>query len=77
MPINIDVNVILLVIAISIFLLLDSLNQFTITMIILSTIFVIVVSTIILCVILLLSPFIISLLIIISITSLFKDKTKY
>lgn len=77
MPINIDVNVILLVIAISIFLLLDSLNQFTITMIILSTIFVIVVSTIILCVILLLSPFIISLLIIISIISLFKDKTKY
>ena len=77
MPINIDVNVILLVIAISIYLLLDSLNQFTITMIILSTIFVIVVSTIILCVILLLSPFIISLLIIISIISLFKDKTKY
>lgn len=77
MPINIDVNVILLVIAISIFLLLDSLNQFTITMIILSTIFVIVVSTIILCVILLLSPFIISLLIIISIISLFKNKTKY
>lgn len=77
MPINIDVNVILLVIAISIFLLLDSLNQFTITMIILSTIFVIVVSTIILCVILLLSPFIISLLIIISIIYLFKDKTKY
>lgn len=77
MPINIDVNVILLVIAISIFLLLDSLNQFTITMIILSTIFVIVVSTIILCVILLLSPFIISLLIIISIISLFKDKTNY
>lgn len=77
MPINIDINVILFVIIISIFLLLDSLNEFTITMLILSTIFVIVVSTIILCVILLLSPFIISFLIIISIISLFKNKTKY
>lgn len=77
MPINIDINVILLIIAISIFLLLDSLNEFTITMIILSTIFVVVVSTIILCAILLLTPFIIGLLIIISIISLFKDKTKY
>lgn len=77
MPINIDINVILFIIIISIFLLLDSLNEFTITMIILSTIFVIVVSTIILCAILLLTPFIIGLLIIISIISLFKDKTKY
>lgn len=77
MPINIDINVILFIIIISIFLLLDSLNEFTITMIILSTIFVIVVSTIILCAILLLCPFIISLLIIISIISLFKNKTKY
>ena len=40
MPINIDINVILFVIIISIFLLLDSLNEFTITMIILSIIYI-------------------------------------
>lgn len=77
MSINIDINVILFIIIISIFLLLDSLNEFTITTIILSTIFVVVVSTIILCAILFLTPFIIGLLIIISIISLFKNKTKY
>ena len=74
MSINIDISVLLLAIVIGIFLLIDSLNQFTITKIMLSIIFVIIVSTIILCVFLLLSPFIIILLIIALFISLFKDK---
>lgn len=74
MPINMDMNVLLLAIAVSIFLLIDSLNQFTITTIILSIIFVIIVSIIILCAFLLLSPFIIILIIIALVISLFQDK---
>lgn len=74
MSINIDISVLLLAIVIGIFLLIDSLNQFTITKILLLIIFVIIVSTIILCVFLLLSPFIISLLIIALFISLFQNK---
>lgn len=74
MSINMDMNVLLLVIFISIFLLIDSVNQFTITKIILLIIFVIIVSIIILCAFLLLSPFIIILIIIALVISLFQDK---